>query len=79
MIPWWVGLIMGVTLCFSGFAYGRNRQDVARVREKRRLTHFCDECGSLYDAVEAGKNGRGALGPLLAAVEEALRLEASPK
>jgi hypothetical protein len=31
------------------------------VPPRKRFTHFCDECGSLYDAVEAAKYGRGAM------------------
>src|SRR5580658_9843874 len=40
------------------------------VPPRKRCTHFCDECGSLYDAVEAAKYGRGAMRVLRAKTEE---------
>ena len=30
-------------------------------RRRLRKSHFCDECGELYDPVQAAKSGRGAM------------------
>jgi ribosomal protein L37AE/L43A len=43
-------------------AYGTGyvTRSVQAVKERKRRTHFCDACGSLYDPERASYGGRGA-------------------
>jgi hypothetical protein len=59
MIPWWLVCLIAAA---AGFSLSDALRDRRALLEKRKLTHFCDECGSFYNAIEAAKDGRGALG-----------------